>query len=503
MSDLQNNMAYQEMARLVNFDQPDATITPPNNSDTSLHHPEDTPSPRRFSQKGSTKILFVTGGVSTVALLVGLITNQIFRPVSVTSTETTETSYEADDGLTLSLEPPSENKGELGALRTEVALKDQAQELEDMDGDLPSQANSDDAIDSVETASSETTSVATSATTTTAPQPAASRSATAPRTAPVQTTPAPIQPRVVPTPMEPVNPWETWQQLAQSGTLGQLMSQSSSTARPRSSTVRPTVTRQSGTTTIGPARTLSSETSSQQQADTSLGTYINGHAPVPGMRHATTRTLAIGTTATATVTTPILWPGDGTQTTHSRAPDTPKYIVTLDEALTTADNHIVFPRSAQLIVTVAPMDTASGVATLDVLAVLRDAQAYTIPPGQLHIRGKAGNPLVAKRFNDPGGAIFSMDAGLFAISGLANLGTILNRPRSSTVVNSDFQGTIANDYDDPNFIGAVLEGGAGALADRLAERNDQAIEALAEHPSTWYLPAGTEVQLFVNQPMQI
>ncbi|MEM9485817.1 MAG: hypothetical protein AAGA83_19230, partial [Cyanobacteria bacterium P01_F01_bin.116] len=234
-----------------------------------------------------------------------------------------------------------------------------------------------------------------------------------------------------------------------------------------------------------------------------LGTYVNGYTPVPGMRHPTTQTVPIGTTATATVTTPILWPGDSSQATNSRAPNTPKYIVALDEPLTTSDERIVFPRSAQLIVTVAPMDTHSGVATLDVLAVLRDEQAYTIPPGQLHIRGQDGNPLVAQRFNDPGGAIFSMDAGLFVISGLANLGTILNRPRSSTVVNSDFQGTVTTEYDEPNFIGAVLEGGAGALAERLAERNDQAIEELAERPSTWYLPAGTEVQLFVNQPLRI
>lgn len=513
MSDLHNNPAYQEMARLVNFDQSDTTEL--DNSSETFYHPEDDPSLRRFSQKGSTKILFVAGGVSVVALLVGLITNQIFRPVSITSTETIEASYEAKEELTLSLEPPTDSQNELGELRTEVALKDQAQELEDMDGEVSTQPNADTSVNKIDPEKTETETAAKSATTPVAttppPQPATRPVAPTPRTAPVQPS-APIQPRLTPQPVtaDPVDPWEKWQQLAQSGTLGQLVVHTQPAAR---STSRPSVTRRN---TIGPARTVSPGTSSPPPVvhvtptastpiahDNSLGTYVNGYTPVPGMRHPTTQTVPIGTTATATVTTPILWPGDSSQATNSRAPNTPKYIVALDEPLTTSDERIVFPRSAQLIVTVAPMDTHSGVATLDVLAVLRDEQAYTIPPGQLHIRGQDGNPLVAQRFNDPGGAIFSMDAGLFVISGLANLGTILNRPRSSTVVNSDFQGTVTTEYDEPNFIGAVLEGGAGALAERLAERNDQAIEELAERPSTWYLPAGTEVQLFVNQPLRI
>ena len=522
MSDLHQDAAYREMAQLVNFDQ--STTAEPDNGNGAFHHPEDDPSPRRFSQMGSTKLLFVAGGVSIVALLVGLITNQIFRPVTVTTNEPNEPTYEADDQLTLSLEPPSsDEKGELGELRTEVALKDQAQDLQDLDVDPLTESPDATPNNSPKEETAETSSTtAAAASSRSVPQSAPA----VPRPAPVQ--PAPVQPTPQPQPAvqiapEPIGPWEQWQQFAQSGTVGQVqfVAHAQPTARPNTTnqTSQPTVTRQSQTT-IGPAQTVSPGTAPQQpfvrvpasetntpaiaQApESSLGTYVNGYTPIPGMRHPTTQTIPVGTTVTATVTTPILWPGDGSQVTNSRSPDTPKYIVTLDEPLMTSDEQIVFPRAAQLVVTVAPMDTDSGVATLDVLAILRDDQSYTIPHGQLHIRGKDGNPLVAERFNDPGGSIFSMDAGLFVISGLANLGTILNRPRSSTVINSDFQGTIATDYDDPNFFGAVLEGGAGALAERLADRNDQTIEDLAERPSTWYLPAGTSVQLFVNQPMQI
>ena len=521
MRDLQHDRDYQEMARLVNFDQSNTAIGEPDNFDETIHHPEDAPSPRRFSQMGSTKLLFVTGGVSGVALLVGVITNQLFRPITVTSPNTTGLSYEAKEELTLSLEPPTENRNELGELRTEVALKDQAQELEDMNGEVsvnPDEQSTAKNIDTNQTetepASKPSSPSSTTTATTPSPQPAPQPvTRITPTTSSIQPS-APTQPRLIPTSQPaPADPWEEWQQFAQSGTLGKLVAHTQPAVR---SSSQPTVTRQSGTTTIGPARTVSPGTSSQQPvvrvtptssttqpANTSLGTYVNGYTPIPGMRHPTTQTIPIGTTATATITTPILWPGDGNQVTNSRAPDAPKYIVTLDEPLMTANQRIVFPKAAQLVVSVTPIDTHSGVATLDVLAILRADRSYTIPPGQLHIRGEDGNPLVAQRFHDPGGTIFSMDAGLFIISGLANLGTILNRPRSSTIVNSDFQGTVANEYDDPNFIGAVLEGGAGALAERLAERNEQAIEELANRPSTWYLPTGTEVQLFVNQPIRI
>lgn len=523
MSDLSQDPAYQEMAKLVNFNPSTPSNLSTDDTDEPHHHPEDSPSPRRFAQMGTTRAGFVLGSMSLVALVVGLLTDQIFRPTPIKTTNPNEPTYEAGDRLTLSLEPPGES-GELGALRTEVALKDQAQDLQELEVDAATDINDPVSIDEPETSQTdpqpEETPVQTAAAT---PRPVAQ-----PAPTPSVISQQPIQPSFMPVAQPivettPIDPWETWQQFAKSGTHGQvkLVAQRSSpqpAARNPAPNLspRPTVTRRSGTI-IGPARTVPSGTNAQSngitgpprtpsvaQAPTpSLDTYINGRPPIPGLRHPSTQTIPIGTTATATVTTPILWPGEGTQSVNSRAPETPKYIVTLEEPLIALDEQIVFPRGAQLIVTAVPLDMASGMATLDVLSILRDGQAYTVPAGQLHIRGKNGTPLMAQRFHDPGGAIFSMDAGLFVISGLENLGTLLNRPRSSTVVNSDFQGTITNDFNDPNFLGAILEGGAGALAERLASRNEQAIADLAQQPNTWYLPAGTEVQLFVNQPMRI
>lgn len=535
---IQQDEAYQQMAQLLNYDSgtgDSAEETAHPEELELLHHPEDEPTKRRFSQKGTTKLLFVTGGVLISALIVGAIANQIFRPQPLLQSEDTGDAYEEQDDLTLSLEDEltSETEDEISSLKTEVALQDQAQQLRELETEMTDLGITEPEAEEVpETVASEAVSAPpTPRQAAAAPPRPASAAAPPPQFSP-PTAPPPAQSAAVPAVAHSVIPestdlWDQWNQLAHSGTLGQVQTVAFTPPNGSPSASRTPVTRrpQAGTV-IGPARTVSPGSSARQpvtrvqpsqnaaptasspafspQPSTSqIAQSPASPASVPGLRAPTSVTVPIGATATATVTTPVLWPGEGTSIPNSRDPNTPKYIVTTDEPLTSTDGETVVPANSQLIVTVAPLDATSGIATLDVLAVVRDEQPYPVPPGQLQIRGADGNPLVASRFNDPGGDIFAMDVGLFAISGLANLGAILNRPRSSTVITSEFQGTIANEFNDPNYLGAVLEGGAGALADRLSDRNERAIEELAQRPTTWYLPAGTRVQLFVNQPMRM
>ncbi|MEO1637353.1 MAG: hypothetical protein AAFS04_20000, partial [Cyanobacteria bacterium J06631_9] len=55
----------------------------------------------------------------------------------------------------------------------------------------------------------------------------------------------------------------------------------------------------------------------------------------------------------------------------------------------------------------------------------------------------------------------------------------------------------------PNILAGALEGGSEALLDDISERNQQAIERLQQRPNIPYLPAGTSVQVFINQSMQM
>ena len=47
-----------------------------------------------------------------------------------------------------------------------------------------------------------------------------------------------------------------------------------------------------------------------------------------------------------------------------------------------------------------------------------------------------------------------------------------------------------------------MESGFGELASILEERNQDAIDEIIDAPSVAYLPAGTDVQVFVNQTMR-
>ncbi|MEO1561008.1 MAG: conjugal transfer protein TrbI, partial [Cyanobacteria bacterium J06632_19] len=53
-----------------------------------------------------------------------------------------------------------------------------------------------------------------------------------------------------------------------------------------------------------------------------------------------------------------------------------------------------------------------------------------------------------------------------------------------------------------NIFGAVLEGGFEPLTQQILKRNQQALQELQKRGDVWYVKAGTEVQVFVNQSFQ-
>ncbi|MEO0373727.1 MAG: hypothetical protein AAF329_03665, partial [Cyanobacteria bacterium P01_A01_bin.17] len=95
---IQQDDAYQQMAQLLNYDSGagDAAEETASTEELELlHHPEDEPTKRRFSQKGITKLLFVTSGALIAALVLGAIANRIFRPQPLLQSDNTEDTYEA------------------------------------------------------------------------------------------------------------------------------------------------------------------------------------------------------------------------------------------------------------------------------------------------------------------------------------------------------------------------------------------------------------------------
>jgi Bacterial conjugation TrbI-like protein len=114
--------------------------------------------------------------------------------------------------------------------------------------------------------------------------------------------------------------------------------------------------------------------------------------------------------------------------------------------------------------------------------------------------------LIASSWGNKGGEIASRDAETFAVGSLAKVGKVLNQPKEEqTSSNSGFGGTSSFSSirkNRSNILGAVLEGGFEPLTQQILQRNQQALQEIQQRENVWYVKAGTDVQVFVNQTFQ-
>jgi hypothetical protein len=118
------------------------------------------------------------------------------------------------------------------------------------------------------------------------------------------------------------------------------------------------------------------------------------------------------------------------------------------------------------------------------------------------IRGEDGNPLVAEIHHDREAAITARDVGQFALGAIR--GAASTYTRANTRVQTGNGATIITENNPaPNILAGALEGGTDAILDTITDRNQRAAEALEQRPHIPYIQAGTPVQVFVNQSMQM
>ncbi|WP_306557871.1 hypothetical protein [Nostoc sp. 'Peltigera malacea cyanobiont' DB3992] len=123
-----------------------------------------------------------------------------------------------------------------------------------------------------------------------------------------------------------------------------------------------------------------------------------------------------------------------------------------------------------------------------------------------------------------------MDAGLFVLGGIAKAAELVNRPDTkllplyggygnNAVVNGDNNenGDSTNNPNNGNGVvtgyttvtenrrnlaAGVLEGGMNSVVPQIAQRNQQAIAQMSQQGGVWFLPAGTNIEIYVNQATQ-
>jgi len=419
-----------------------------------------------------------------------------------------------------------------GALKTEVALGRQEKELQAINARSrnPQQSRSQQPTGTNQTSAPKVSPPIRS--TIPPPQPVAQINQTPTPPQIIRSTPIPRDPSVVaprlstsvttnPQPKQEaskpaVDPEELWNRLARTGSYGQsATSAANSTNSARSMSRDPAVTE-------APARSVNSSVETSPVSPNPvlprmanvpseiappeilpIPTYpSSGTTDVADNTRTTNavqpRFLMVGSTATAMLDTPVVVLDNG-----GNANFTQKYIVSLSQPLLDAEGFIALPQGAKIVAVVTAGSTG-GFVQLDGVSVLHNGQEYAIPSGTIVISGNQGNPLQARRLRDGEQNQLGRDLLAVGAKAVAEAGSELTRPQTSTSVTSGSSGNIFSSTTtsgDRNVLGAVLRGGLGELSDRIEARSNQ--QPQETRINAWVVDKGQPVQIFINRAIQL
>ncbi|MBE9135719.1 TrbI/VirB10 family protein [Nodosilinea sp. LEGE 07088] len=317
------------------------------------------------------------------------------------------------------------------------------------------------------------------------PQPVAAR----PAPAPLPPRPAPVSPAVSARPIvsqpvaQPViDPTERWLALSHLGSYGQgspLAQEPSAPLVTAAPTPVPASVAQ--VSTPPPSRNIN------HAEETAI---LQGQ---PVALLPTSPLLLTGTQAPAVLETPLIWAAET---------DSPQFVVQLTEPLLTANGEIGLPADTSLVAQVTSV-ADSGLAQLAVVSFIQAGQEIPLSAGAVQLRGVEGTPLIAQKYDDPGMDIARMDATMAAMAGLSRAAGLVNRPKTSSVITSVGSSAITQDTGEPNLLAGILEGAFEQLSGQMEARNQAALDEILNRPVVWYLPPGTEVDVYVNQTVAL
>ncbi|MBW4668989.1 MAG: TrbI/VirB10 family protein [Cyanomargarita calcarea GSE-NOS-MK-12-04C] len=214
------------------------------------------------------------------------------------------------------------------------------------------------------------------------------------------------------------------------------------------------------------------------------------------------KSVAVGTSAKAVLATSLF--GESSKSGNdSDNPNNYKFIVRLQQPLKNVDNAVALPIGTEVLTQIGKI-TESGMVQLEVVSVISridgNLTEKSLPKGALKISSPQGRPLIASKYPDKSGAIAGMDVGIFALGGINKAAELFNRPESTLSINGT--NVINQNNTKPNIVTGVLEGGLSTVVPQITVRNQQAISEMMTRGNIWFLPAGTQVEVFVNQTTQ-
>ncbi len=180
-----------------------------------------------------------------------------------------------------------------------------------------------------------------------------------------------------------------------------------------------------------------------------------------------------------------------------------RFTIVLSEAIPDATGQPVIPANAKLMVQVDQVSQTGRVqltATSITWNQNGQTQEMTLPAGAMQIRGAQGQPLVAQEVDDKQRARLEREQ--FVLSGIRGATGQLIQPNSRVAIGSGST-VITQDSQRPNILAGALHDSVNTLLNAITERNERAAAAIQQRPPIRYIAAGTAVQVFVNQSVQL
>ncbi|MEO1433215.1 MAG: TrbI/VirB10 family protein [Cyanobacteria bacterium J06633_8] len=304
---------------------------------------------------------------------------------------------------------------------------------------------------------------------------------------------------------EKTDPMEEWTKISRLGSYGSSVITANSEEQTSESTIDNTVLELPKQ--IMPSATLVKAVHTTQVSNNNeLEPLYSEEAAIIGYEN--NYQLQVGESVEGKLLTPLIWSKHQSKNLSQQSKNkskSDKFVIELEQPLNTVQGEVVIPLGSQVVAQINNVNQG-GLVELQATQVLINGQEYILPPNAIAIRGNKGKPLIASRLNSKKGEIARRDAQTFAVGSLAKVGKVLNQPKEQQIsTSSGFGGT--NSFSSvrrnrENIFGAVLEGGFEPLTQQILKRNQQALQELQKRGDVWYVKAGTEVQVFVNQSFQ-
>ncbi|MBN3941626.1 MAG: hypothetical protein V7L21_35715 [Nostoc sp.] len=330
----------------------------------------------------------------------------------------------------------------------------------------------------------------------------------------------PTQPIVNVTPPPPPSPFEEWARLAKLGSYGQ---------------VNPSNQPTSNIATLEPAKTTQPQQQETPNPDPEQTPQPENSA-VSQAQPQGQKSVAVGSSAKAVLATAIFGETSNKSGGGGDADEAKNvFVIRLKEALKSTDGTIALAANTEFLAEIGSL-SEQGLLQMNVVKVISQNNGNPIerslPNNAIILRGTQGKPLIANKFPGQSSSIASMDLGLFVLGGLGKAAELVNRPDTKVVPlyggissldstgnpietdpnqTSGTSGTSGTKYpigyttiteNRRDLLAGVAEGGFTSLAPQIMTRNQQAMAQMSQQGGVWFLPAGTNIEIYVNQPTQ-